>query len=99
MSSKYYIMMDGQVFGPYSYEDVLNLGILSDTMICSDAADSSWREAHEYNEFRNLFIFGQPIQQYDDEDSRENNMSIPQNSVDRQAASHVNEVEFNETTD
>lgn len=54
--------MDGQVFGPYSYKEVVDLGILSDTMICTDEADSQWKEAHEYSEFRNLFVFTRPQQ-------------------------------------
>lgn len=60
MSANYYIMMDGQVFGPYSYNEVLNLGILSDTMLCTEDADSRWKPAKDYAEFRNLFIFSQP---------------------------------------
>ena len=59
MSTNYYIMMDNQVFGPYSYNEVVDLGILSDTMICTDDADSMWQEARNYSEFRNLFIFNQ----------------------------------------
>lgn len=53
-------MMDGQVFGPYSYNEVLNLGILSDTLLCTEDADSQWKQACEYAEFRNLFIFSRP---------------------------------------
>ena len=60
MSTNYYIMMDGQVFGPYSYNEVLNLGILSDTMLCTEDSDSQWKPARDYAEFRNLFIFSQP---------------------------------------
>lgn len=81
MSAAYYIMMDGQVFGPYSYDDVINLGILSDTMICTDAPDSQWKEAREYTEFRNLFIFDQP-QHYVEEVHDNNIVDTPQEYIE-----------------
>lgn len=95
MSAAYYIMMDGQVFGPYSYNDVIDLGILSDTLICTDDSDSEWKEAHEYAEFRNLFIFSQNRQQQAVETRLEHTEEIPQmhrESVDNR----VDEVEFEE---
>ena len=47
--------MDGEVFGPYSFEAVSSLGILPDTLICTDQADSSWKAATLYPEFSSLF--------------------------------------------
>lgn len=98
MSAAYYIMMDGQVFGPYSYNGVIDLGILSDTMICTDDSDSQWKEAREYAEFRNLFIFSQPRQQPVEEVQPNNTERIPQIPVERVDSSTDN-VEFDELED
>ena len=95
MSAAYYIMMDGQVFGPYSYNRVIDLGILSDTMICTDDSHSQWKEAREYAEFRNLFIFSQPRQQPVEEVQPNNTERIPQIPVERVDRSTDN-VEFDE---
>lgn len=95
MSAEYYIMMEGQVFGPYSYDAVVNLGILSDTMICTDDPSSQWKEAREYAEFRNLFIFSQPPQQQVEEIRPDNTDRYPHRSVSS-VDSSANDADFEE---
>jgi len=52
---KYFIYMDGQTYGPFSFIKMTEMPILEDTMICTDASDGEWKEAREYTEFLHLF--------------------------------------------
>jgi len=57
---KYYIYMDGQTFGPYSFIQMTQMPILEDTLVCTDSEDSGWKEAREYTEFLHLFNLSEP---------------------------------------
>lgn len=50
--AQYYIAMDNEVFGPYSLDAIQGLGILPDTLICTDSSDSSWKAASLYPELQ-----------------------------------------------
>jgi len=52
---KYYINMDGQTYGPFSFINITQMPILEDTLICTDGEDGGWKEAREYTEFLHLF--------------------------------------------
>ncbi len=52
---KYFIQTDGRVEGPFSFIDVTKKPIVENTLICTDAPDGGWKEAHEYTEFLHLF--------------------------------------------
>lgn len=54
--AQYYIAMDNEVFGPYSLDAVQGLGILPDTLICTDSSDSSWKAASLYPELHPFII-------------------------------------------
>ncbi len=71
--AQYYIVMDNEVFGPYSLDAIQGLGILPDTMICTDSVDSSWKAATLYPEL-------QPFIQ-----DNETNTDSPQTSNDNQS--------------
>ena len=49
----YFVALDDQVFGPYSKTEVLNLGLLPDTLVSRN--DSEWVNAYEMPEFSHLF--------------------------------------------
>ena len=51
---QYFIAMDDEVYGPYSYDGLSALGILPDTLICTDQPDSSWKQARLYPELQSL---------------------------------------------
>lgn len=55
--AQYYIAMENEVFGPYSLDAVQGLGILPDTLICTNSSDSSWKAASLYPELQ-PFITG-----------------------------------------
>lgn len=57
---KYFINMDGQTFGPYSFIQITQMPILEDTLICTDSEDGGWKEAREYTEFLHLFHLSEP---------------------------------------
>lgn len=57
---KYYIYMDGQTFGPYSFIQMTQMPILEDTLVCTDSEDGGWKEAREYTEFLHLFNLSEP---------------------------------------
>lgn len=57
---KYFIHMDGQTFGPYSFIEMTQMPILEDTLVCTDAPDGGWKEAREYTEFLHLFNLSEP---------------------------------------
>lgn len=52
-SEHYYVALDDQVFGPYSLDEVSNLGLLPDTLV--SRADSEWTNASEMPELKYLF--------------------------------------------
>jgi len=52
---KYYVALDSEVFGPYSLNEVLNLGIMPDTLVCTSEEGASWAEAEFFPEFSHLF--------------------------------------------
>lgn len=54
-SKSYYIAFDSEVFGPYSLNEVFNLGIMPDTLICTSEEGDSWAEAESLPEFSHLF--------------------------------------------
>ena len=49
----YFVAIDDQVFGPYSISEILNLGILPDTLV--SRYDSEWLKASDMPEFSHLF--------------------------------------------
>lgn len=49
----YYIAVDDKCFGPYGFGEVVELGILSDTLVSKNG--SEWRPAVGYPEFNFLF--------------------------------------------
>ena len=57
---KYFIHMDGQTFGPYSFIQMTQMPILEDTLVCTDSEDGGWKEAREYTEFLHLFNLSEP---------------------------------------
>ena len=59
-SKSYYVALDEQVFGPYSLSEVLNLGLLPDTLV--SRSDSEWAMASELPELRHLFNTNQSVQ-------------------------------------
>lgn len=52
-SNQYFVALDGQVFGPYSLDELLNLGLLPDTLV--SRGDSQWMNASEMPELGLLF--------------------------------------------
>lgn len=52
-SDLYYVALDDQVFGPYSFYEVSTLGLLPDTLV--SRTDSEWTNASEMPELRHLF--------------------------------------------
>lgn len=58
-TNHYYVALDDQVFGPYSLDEVSNLGLLPDTLV--SRSDSEWINASEMPELRHLF---HPANQY-----------------------------------
>lgn len=52
-TNQYYVAFDDQVFGPYSFDEVSNLGLLPDTLV--SRTDSEWINASEMPELRHLF--------------------------------------------
>ena len=52
---EYFIQMDGQIYGPFQYSDVINLGILPDTLICTSETTARWQTAMSYPEFSCVF--------------------------------------------
>ena len=52
-TNQYYVALDDQVFGPYSFDEVSNLGLLPDTLV--SRTDSEWINASEMPELRHLF--------------------------------------------
>ncbi|MBR1889194.1 MAG: DUF4339 domain-containing protein [Alloprevotella sp.] len=52
-SDLYYVALDDQVFGPYSLDEVSDLGLLPDTLV--SRSDSEWTNASEMPELRHLF--------------------------------------------
>ena len=52
-NKEYYVALDEQVFGPYSLNELLDLGLLPDTLVCRD--NSEWLNACEMVELRHLF--------------------------------------------
>ena len=52
---KYFVHINGQIEGPFSFIEITRKQILEDTMICTDASDGGWKEAREYTEFLHLF--------------------------------------------
>lgn len=51
---KYYIALEQTIYGPYSLEEVLDVGLLSDTMVCRSG--TGWAAASRYPELRELFV-------------------------------------------
>lgn len=51
--NKYYVALDNEVYGPYTLQELYELGLLPDTLIST--SDSEWRIASEYTELRHLF--------------------------------------------
>ena len=51
--NKYYIKMDNTTFGPYSLQEMLNLGLLEDTIVYRD--NIGWSVASEIPELQHLF--------------------------------------------
>ena len=51
----YYVAFDSEVFGPYSLNELLKLGLMSDTLICTSDDGANWREAETYPELYSLF--------------------------------------------
>ena len=51
--NKYYIKMDNTTFGPYSLQEILNLGLLEDTLIYRN--NIGWAIASEIPELQHLF--------------------------------------------
>ncbi len=52
-NSQYYVALDNEVYGPYSLEGLFDLGLLPDTMVCTD--NSGWALASQYPELQHLF--------------------------------------------
>ena len=42
-TNQYYVALDDQVFGPYSFDEVSNLGLLPDTLV--SRTDPQWINA------------------------------------------------------
>lgn len=50
---EYYIKMDNTIYGPYSLQEMLNLGLLEDTLVYRN--NIGWTIAFEIPELRHLF--------------------------------------------
>ena len=73
--AQYFVAMDNEVFGPYSLDGLRELGILPDTLICTNSADSSWKVASLYSEL-------QPFFEETTSFSQSNNTNSPDEGVD-----------------
>lgn len=51
--NQYYIALDETVFGPYSLNEILKLGLLPNTMV--SRTDTDWAMASQYPELQHLF--------------------------------------------
>lgn len=49
MNFKFYVKMDGEIFGPYSVRDLMGLGLLDDTLITEESMNGEWHQASEFN--------------------------------------------------
>lgn len=54
-SKSYYVALDSEVYGPYSLDELLDLGLLPDTLVCTSEAEADWHEAESYPELACLF--------------------------------------------
>lgn len=52
-TNQYYVALDDQVYGPYSFDEVANLGLLPDTLV--SRTDLEWANASDIPELRHLF--------------------------------------------
>lgn len=52
---QYYVALDSEVFGPYSLNELLNLGIMRDTLISTSDDGACWDTAESYPELSHLF--------------------------------------------
>ncbi|MBO4698291.1 DUF4339 domain-containing protein [bacterium] len=58
---KYYINVDGQTTGPYSFIEMTQMPIQEDTLVCTDGEEGGWKLAREYTEFLHLFHIPEPV--------------------------------------
>lgn len=49
MKFKFYVQMDGEVFGPYSTSEIMNLGLLDDILVTEESMDGEWIPAGQFN--------------------------------------------------
>ena len=49
MIFKFYVKMDGETYGPYSVRELMNLGLLDDTLITEEGMNGEWHQASEFD--------------------------------------------------
>lgn len=49
MQFKFYVQMDGEVFGPYSTREILNLGLLDDILVTEESLEGEWFPAGQFD--------------------------------------------------
>ena len=52
-NNTYFVAFDDEVFGPYSFSELLNLGVLPDTLVCT--YESEWTPASQLPELQHQF--------------------------------------------
>ena len=54
-TKSYYVALDSEAFGPYSLNELLGLGLMPDTPVCTSEDGANWQEAQSYPELYSLF--------------------------------------------
>lgn len=49
MKYKFYVQMDGEGYGPYSVQELMELGVMDDTLITEKSMNGCWLPANQFN--------------------------------------------------
>lgn len=49
MTYKFFVKMDGEVYGPYSVKELMELGLLDDTLLTEESMNGEWLPAKKFD--------------------------------------------------
>lgn len=55
MMYKFYVKMDGETYGPYSAKEMLDLGLLEDTLVTEESLNGQWYPASKMD-FQDMYM-------------------------------------------